>query len=55
MQRKTYRDIINENFVELCQEGIEKVQGVHKRELCFEFREKRSVKENTLTELLNTL
>jgi hypothetical protein len=40
--------------VKLCQVGIERVQGVHK-ELCFEFSEKRSVKEKTLTELLNTL
>jgi hypothetical protein len=35
--------------------GIKRVQGVHKGELCFEFRGKKSVKEKTLTELLNTL
>jgi hypothetical protein len=30
------------------------VQRVHEEELCFKFSEKISVKERTLTELLNT-
>jgi hypothetical protein len=45
---------IVEDFVELCQEGIEQVQGVHK-ENSVSSSKKRSVKEKTLTELLNTL
>jgi hypothetical protein len=56
VQRRAQReDIIVEDSVKLCQVGIERVQGVHKENSCFEFRDKRSVKEKTLTELLNTL
>ena len=40
--------------MKLCQEGIEQVQ-VGSEELYFEFREKKSVKEETPTELRNTL
>jgi hypothetical protein len=49
------RDKTSEGSVELFQEGIERVQGVHQGELCFELCEKRSVQEKTLTEFLNTL
>jgi len=48
------RNIIIEDFVELCQEGIEQVEWVHNRRLCFEFWEDKCQGE-TLTELLNTL
>jgi hypothetical protein len=33
VQRRHRRDKIVEDFVELCQVGIERVQGVHKRTL----------------------
>jgi hypothetical protein len=56
VQGKAQREnIIVEDSVKLCQVGIEHVQGVHEGELCFKFRDKRGVKEKTLTELLNTL
>jgi hypothetical protein len=32
-------DRTTEGSVELCQEGIEKVHRVHRKELCFKFRE----------------
>jgi hypothetical protein len=47
-------DRVTEDSGELCQEGIELVQVCTEGTL-FEFREKRSVKEETLTGLLNTL
>jgi hypothetical protein len=43
---KAQEDRVVEYSVELCQVGIEQVQ-VCTSELCFEFREKRSVKEKT--------
>jgi hypothetical protein len=55
VQRRAQReDKIVEDSVKLCQVGIERVQGVHKETL-FRVQRKRSVKEKTLTELLNTL
>jgi hypothetical protein len=47
VQRKAQRkeNRITEDSVKLCQEGIERVQRVHEEELCFEFRDKRSVEE----------
>jgi hypothetical protein len=52
VQRRAQRDKIEEDFVELCQEGIEQVQGVHKRNSVLSSVRRRSVKEKTLTELL---
>jgi hypothetical protein len=54
VQRRHRETKLLKDSVELCQVGIERVQGVHKGTL-FQFKEKRSVKEKTLTELLNTL
>jgi hypothetical protein len=45
---------IVEDFVELCQEGIEQVQGVHKRTL-FRVQREEKCQGKTLTEYLNTL
>ena len=53
-RRHIGENIIAEDSMELCQEGIEPVQGVHKVNSISNY-EKRSVKEKTLTELLNTL
>jgi hypothetical protein len=55
VQRRAQReDIIVEDFVELCRWALSECKECTK-ELCFKFSEKRSVKEKTLTELLNTL
>jgi hypothetical protein len=41
------RDISNEGFVELCQVGIEQVQGVHKRTLFRVLRKEKCQGEDT--------
>jgi hypothetical protein len=56
VQRKAQReDRITEGFCEALPGGHRASAKSAQEELYFEFRDKRSVKEKTLTELLNTL